>query len=126
MKKVVISTSLSFVKEAIKWKRKLEMKGYKVIKIPEKGKKYFQAHASFYKAISLCDMLLVLNLDKNGIKNYIGPSVFAEIAFAIGLNLVFRKKIEIMLLNPIPENLPYTEELKKWLKEGWIKVNKNL
>ena len=68
-------------------------------------------------------MLLVLNLEKRGIPGYIGPGVFAEMAFAIGLNKVLDKKIEVCYLNPIPvENLSYSDELKLWQELGWIKL----
>lgn len=52
------------------------------------------------------DAILVCNFDKNGIKNYIGGNTLMEIGFAH----VNDKKI--FLLNPIPENVPYTDEIK--------------
>ena len=63
----------------------------------------------------------MLNLEKKGIPGYIGSSVFAEIAFAIGLNLVFGKNIQVFYLNPYPKDLPYSDELTKWESLGWIK-----
>ena len=50
------------------------------------------------------EAILALNLEKKGIKNYIGGAVFMEMGFAYGLE----KKI--FLLNPIPQ-MPYTEEI---------------
>ena len=47
-----------------------------------------------------------LNFDKNGIKNYIGGNTLMEIGFAY----VNNKKV--FLLNPIPEKVPYTDEIK--------------
>ena len=52
------------------------------------------------------DAILVCNFDKNGIKNYIGGNVLMEIGFAY----VNDKKI--FLLNPIPEEVPYVDEIK--------------
>lgn len=52
------------------------------------------------------DAILVCNYDKNGIKNYIGGNTFLEIGFAH----VNNKKI--FLLNPIPEEVPYVDEIK--------------
>lgn len=57
-----------------------------------------------YKKIEKSEAILVLNYEKNGIKNYIGGNVFLEIGFAFILN----KKI--FLLNPIPE-LNYSDEI---------------
>ena len=52
------------------------------------------------------DIVLAVNVTKNGIDNYIGPNTFAEIAMA----LYFNKKI--YLLNDIYE--PYRDELEGW------------
>ena len=59
----------------------------------------------YYEIIKECDAILVLNLEKNRIKNYIGGNTFLEMGFAHVLN----KKI--YLLNEIP-NMPYTDEIK--------------
>jgi hypothetical protein len=60
----------------------------------------------YYDSICDSDAVLVLNLEKNGRKNYIGGNVLMEIGFAH----VHDKKI--FLLNPIPEDVSYQEELK--------------
>lgn len=52
------------------------------------------------------DAILVCNFDKAGIKNYIGGNTLMEIGFAH----VNDKKI--FLLNPAPDNLSYTDEIK--------------
>jgi hypothetical protein len=127
-KKVVICASTSFEKEIVEWKNKLESLGYDVIKYPEKiGKDNFLEDyklefSDHYKSIVNSDMILVLNLEKKGISGYIGAGVFAEIAFAIGLNRTLNKTIEVTYLNPIPIGvLPYSDELELWQKLGWIK-----
>ena len=56
----------------------------------------------FWKKIKLCDVVLVLNYDRHGVKNYIGGNTLMEIGFSHVLN----KKI--FLLNPIPK-IPYYE-----------------
>jgi len=58
-----------------------------------------------FEKIKNTEAILVLNLDKRGIKNYIGGSVFLEMGFAHILN----KKI--FLLNSIPD-MPYTDEIR--------------
>lgn len=59
----------------------------------------------YYKLIKDGDAILVINLDKNGIRNYIGGNVFLEMGFAYCLD----KKI--YLLNEIPD-MNYTDEIK--------------
>lgn len=54
----------------------------------------------FWMAMQDADAVLVLNYDKNGIKNYIGGNTLMEIGFAHVLNQ------KIFLFNPIPE-IPY-------------------
>lgn len=121
-KKITICASGSLAKKIKAWKSKLERQGYRVIKSPLKdvSGNYPKIHQDHYKKMAASDIVFVLNVKKNGIKNYIGPSVFAEIAFAIGLNLALRKKIKIYCLNPLPKNLPYSHELELWEKAGWI------
>ena len=54
----------------------------------------------FWRMMQGADAVLVLNLDKNGIKNYVGGNTLMEIGFAYVLNQ------KIFMLNPIPE-MPY-------------------
>ena len=59
----------------------------------------------YYNFIKNSDAILVLNIDKNGIKNYIGGNALIEIGFAYVLD----KKI--YFYNDIPE-MPYSDELR--------------
>jgi hypothetical protein len=58
----------------------------------------------YYKKIKEMDAILILNLEKNNIKGYIGGNTFLEMGFAHVLN----KKI--FLLNEIPE-MGYKDEI---------------
>jgi len=60
----------------------------------------------WHNCIKNGDAILVCNFDKNGIKNYIGGNTLMEIGFAH----VNDKKV--FLLNPIPENVSYVDEIK--------------
>jgi hypothetical protein len=60
----------------------------------------------WYNCIVNSDAILVCNFDKNGIKNYVGGNTLMEIGFAY----VNNKKV--FLLNPIPEEVSYTDEIK--------------
>jgi len=59
----------------------------------------------YYEEMKLCDVVLIANIDKNGISNYIGGNSFLEMGFAHVLN----KKV--FLLNDIPDMI-YTDEIK--------------
>jgi len=59
----------------------------------------------FWKAMQGADAVLVLNLDKNGMENYIGGNTFLEMGFAHVLNQ------KIFLYNPIPKNPFYQTEI---------------
>lgn len=58
----------------------------------------------YFKKIKKCDAVLVVNIMKDGIPNYIGGNAFLEMGFAH----VLGKKI--FLLNPIP-NARYKDEI---------------
>ena len=66
---------------------------------------YIRKH---FDEIKNSDAILVVNVDKKGIRNYIGGATFAEMMLAFYLN----KKI--FLMNPIPNDPklePYLDEL---------------
>ncbi|MCX6740229.1 MAG: hypothetical protein NTZ49_03310 [Candidatus Parcubacteria bacterium] len=58
----------------------------------------------YYRIIDESDAILVLNLEKNGIQNYIGGNTFLEMGFAFVLNK------QIFLWNDIPK-MQYSDEL---------------
>lgn len=125
-RKIVICSSVSFGKEIADWRDKLISMGFDVIKYPLGIKGdittgYMGEFSDHYTSISRTDAIIVLNIDKRGIPGYIGPGVFAEIAFALGLNRAIGKDIEVYHINPVPEGLPYAEELKLWQELGWIR-----
>jgi len=59
-----------------------------------------------YKGILESDAVLIVNLEKNGIKNYIGGNVLME----MGQAYVNHKKI--YFLNDMPTNLSYMDEIE--------------
>ena len=130
-KKIVICASASFEDEIIKWKNKLEKNGYEILKYPTKInedllKNYNKEFSEHYEAITKTDIVLALNFDKKGITGYVGAGVFAEMAFALGINKAFNKQIEVYYINPLPKNgLPYSDELQLWQDLGWIKIFEN-
>lgn len=65
-----------------------------------KDKYQNDAIREFWEPMQDADALVVVNLDKHGIKNYIGGNAFLEMGFAHVLNQ------KIFLMNPIPD-MPY-------------------
>jgi hypothetical protein len=65
----------------------------------------------WHECIKRNDAILVCNFDKDGIRNYIGGNTLMEMGFAH----VNNKKI--FLLNPVPEDVPYVEEIKAMVDE---------
>jgi len=74
------------------------------IKIHQKNN--MDAIREFWNAMQGADAVLVLNIDKRGIKNYIGGNTLMEIGFAHVLNQ------KIFLMNPIPEISFYKSEIE--------------
>ncbi|MEK7612845.1 MAG: hypothetical protein AAB449_01720 [Patescibacteria group bacterium] len=68
------------------------------IKLFQKNNK--DAIREFWRKMQGADAVLVVNLDKHGIKNYIGGNTFLESGFAHVLDQ------KIFLLNPVPD-IPY-------------------
>lgn len=72
------------------------------IKIDQKNNQ--DAIREFWRIMQGGDGVLTVNIDKHGIKNYIGGNTFLELGFAHVLNQ------KIFLLNPIPDMI-YTSEI---------------
>jgi len=81
-------------------------------------KNNMDAIREFWRMMQGADAVLVLNFDKNGVKNYVGGNTLMEIGFAHVLNQ------KVFMLNPIPE-MPYCkteiEAVKPIIIEGDLK-----
>lgn len=121
--KICISGSMQFSEKMLEVNQQLEKlghTGYLSKFIPElvgksdkekerlklRQKYEYDAMREYWNILQKVDALLVLNYDKNGIKNYIGGNTFLEIGFAYVL------KLKIFLLNPIPAIPYYQSEIK--------------
>jgi hypothetical protein len=128
MDTITVCASVSFYKEVIEVKGRLEKQGYKVLvpKIAEQMAKLNDYEVSHYKtwfedkddyhkktslirghfnAVEKGDSILVLNLQKHGVDNYIGGNVLMEMALA------FYLKKPIFIFNEIPEESTFLEEI---------------
>lgn len=137
--KVLIHASLDFAKEMIEVKNFFneylnisvtlpELKRYQDIRDVEGDDITFtkiknRLTLENMNNVEKCDGLLILNYTHRGIKNYVGGNSFLEMCIAFYLNK------PIYLLNDIPENMPYTEEIKSFypivIKSlDWFKENR--
>lgn len=122
MKTIILCGSMKVKNKILKVKEILENNNFDVL-LPEeclRGVNKREASRShFSRIISNDAYVLIINEEKNGIRNYIGPNTLCEIAFSFYYN---RK---IFLLNDIYE--PYKDELEGWgvisLKGDLTKLN---
>src|SRR4030042_5799742 len=127
-KTIVVCSSISFYKQALESEKSLKRLGFKV-SLPISARKMEKTNnydTSFYKPwcknpadfkrkaflmrdhfnkILKGDIVLVINLDKDGKKNYIGGNVLAEMAFG------FYFKKPIFVLNVVQKDSPFYEEV---------------
>lgn len=121
--KITICGSLKFVSEMHLVKLKLEKRGHKVLMpesaIEEKDDTYWndlmdnnpkefakikgERIKLHFDKIKASDAILILNYDKHGKNNYVGPNTFLEMGYAFGVG----KKI--FVLNHLPKDYHYEE-----------------
>jgi len=128
--KITICASIDFTQEIEKAAKELEKAGHEV-EIPLTSQKILRGELTleqfkqeksnsgdgsfrkievdvikrYFNIIKNTNAILILNLEKHNIKDYIGGNTFLEMGFAHVLNK------PIYLMNPIPD-MPYTDEIK--------------
>ncbi len=110
LKRIVLCGSMKLKEKIFEVEEYLKNKGYEVVTPKEFRVEMTKGDAAKLHFDEITnektDIVLAVNVTKNGIENYIGPNTFAEIAMAF----YFNKKI--YLLNDIYE--PYRDELEGW------------
>ena len=116
--KIAICGSMQFGKEMLEIKEKLERLGHTPV-LPKDIEQYVSGEKSverkwekqdgdlfknYWNEIKASDAVLIVNITKNGIENYIGGNALIEMAYAHILD----KKI--YLFNPVPE-MNYKDEM---------------
>jgi hypothetical protein len=117
--KITICGSMAFAKDMLEIKKRLEEQKHQVI-IPANTEKYANGTIAienkwekieldvirvYFEEIKKTDAILVINKDKNNIKNYVGGNSLIEMAFA---HVLFKK---IFLLNSLPQ-INYSDEIE--------------
>lgn len=110
MENIVLCGSMKVKDKIISVSEELTKIGYNVllpVECIQEVEKSIASRAHFDRIVSEENkIVLIVNEQKNGIDNYIGPNSFAEIAFA------FYNNKKTYLLNDIYE--PYKDELIAW------------
>ena len=125
-RKLVIAGSASLQEKIQYWKKFWENKGFAVTGHPQSIsdetflRDYPQIHADFFQNLADADILFAMNEDKNGISGYLGAESFAEMSFAVAQNLIYHKKIKIIILQMPDRRVQSYAEIILWLKLGWI------
>lgn len=125
---IAVCSSASFYTQVIAFSDKLEEQGINVVlpktaaKMKAKGSDNNEAIIDWsvapqgyrgkamlirehFDEIAKCDAILVMNYEKHGKKNYIGPNVLMEMSTAFYLNK------PIYILNRVPEDSPLIDEI---------------
>jgi len=118
--KIVICGSIKFYDDMVKAQKELEKMGH-VVLMPTKAegvdywakdnrarveaKKKFEFIGEHFDKIEKSDAVLIVNVTKKEIENYIGANTFLEMGFAY-----YRKK-KIYTLNPLPSQFYIIDEL---------------
>ena len=129
MRKIIIAGSATFYKEAFDMKKELENKNYDVIDYPKKiddsiEMEYKQAYERFYASLSKTDDLLLLNLDKNGIKGYIGYESFAELSNLVVKKIQVNNDHKIYIYKMPSKEVGCYDEIMHFLELGYIELYK--
>lgn len=125
--KITLVGSVSFAKSMVEVYRQLEGMGHEPLMLGHmfgiadgteremirdikrdhaKAKRKYDFFRRWHDLIRSGDALLVCNFEKNGIGGYIGGNTLIEMGFAH----VNGKKV--FLLNPVPEGLGYSDEIR--------------
>lgn len=123
---IFISSSMTFTEKILEVKRQLEEKGFTVLvpletedlakdvssiesfKVDLEGGKETDILKKNFDEVAKADALLTLNLDKRGIKGYIGPSALME----MGLAYYLGKKLFLWQEVPHWDEVPWGYEVR--------------
>ncbi len=129
--KIALCSSAKFFEKLWNIKKSLEERKYEVFLPSMKDYHHLEEDAlakiqydlinEHFRKIKQSDAIYVANYDKNGIAGYIGGSSFLE------MGLAFYRKLPIFLLNNIPPQISYREELIALMPivvgEDWDKLD---
>lgn len=130
MKKVVIAGSAKLQDKITYWLEHFNNKEFKVLDYPKEidEKRFIELypniHTEFLENITKTDILFIMNEDKNNKVGYIGYETYAELLFGLSQKIIYKKDIKLIILKMPNVDVGCYEEIKLWLKLGWIDIYK--
>lgn len=118
---IAIAGSSKFHKEALDYKMMLENAGYKVFAYISDNRDWRRAYEDFYSKLIRTDDIFVLNLDKKGIKGYIGYETFAELSHMV-IRKINGEDVKIYLYQLPSRKCGCYEEIIEMKNQGWLKI----
>lgn len=61
-----------------------------------------------------------MNEDRKGVAGYVGPATFAELSYAVARNACQNRPVEIIVLQPVGDDVHGADEINLWDELGWI------
>jgi hypothetical protein len=126
-RKVVISGSVALRPRIEYWRGHFEDRGFEVTAVPEPWDESIgfegqlgALYRDFYSAVRECDVFFSMNEDRHGVEGYLGASATAELTYAVVLNLVENRGIDILLAKPPGSEVFAFDELTNYVRAGWV------
>ncbi|MEL6892535.1 MAG: hypothetical protein AAFP84_13115 [Actinomycetota bacterium] len=132
MSTVVISGSVRDQSAVRRWVEYWVGRGNDVVDAPkpipqsEFHAEYPEVFRHFYDRLADCDVLFVMNEDRDGVVGYVGAATFAELSFAVARNVCGHKPVEIVVLKPVGDDVHAADEIRLWADLGWITFHESV
>ncbi|MEL6984658.1 MAG: hypothetical protein AAFO29_19680, partial [Actinomycetota bacterium] len=114
-----------------KWVAHWTERGYEVADYPAPipddrfNEEYPEVLRAFFERLDECDVLFVMNEDRKGVTGYVGPATFAELSYAVVRNVRRQRSIQIIVLQPVGDDVHGRDEIRLWHDLGWITFHSN-
>ena len=129
MRTLVISGSAKDQAAVRRWVDHRTGRGYEVVDYPAPipqdrfVDEYPGVLQAFFDRLAECDVLFVMNEDRKGVIGYVGAATFAELSYAVVRNVRQQRPVEIIVLQPVGDDVHGADEINLWHDLGWIAFN---
>lgn len=120
---MAIAGSSKFYRESLDYKMLLENAGYKVFAYitADGDNNWRKTYEDYYARLMRADDIFVLNLNKKGIKGYIGYETFAELSHMV-VRKINGEDVNIYLHQLPSRKCGCYDEISEMYKHGWLKI----
>lgn len=126
MSTLVISGSAKDQTVVRKWVDYWTAEGYSVIDYPApiaEGRfkaEYPAVFRTFFECLAACDVLFVMNEDRDDTSGYVGAATFAELSYGVARNACGHGPVDIVVLKPPGPGVHGVDEIVLWHDLGWL------